>query len=67
VVFNQSSNVFIAARAIAINSGLPGTVFRFASQQPGGLQSVFSDPYGWLNATSKIYVSPNLIESMLKG
>lgn len=55
VVFNQSSNVFIAARAIAINSGVPGTVFRFASQQPGGVQSVFNNPHGWLNATSNIY------------
>ncbi|KAL4065570.1 hypothetical protein V8B97DRAFT_1150922 [Scleroderma yunnanense] len=55
VVFNQSSNVFIAARALAINSGVPGTIYRFASLQPGGMQSVFNDPYGWLNATSKIY------------
>ena len=63
VVFNQSSNVFIAARAIVINSGLPGTVFRFASKQPGGIQSVFQDPCGWLNTTSKIYVSSSLIKS----
>lgn len=55
VTFDVSSNVYIAARAIAINSGLPGTVYRYASQQPGGIQSVFNDSYGWLNATSKIY------------
>ena len=66
MVFNQSSDVLISARAIVINSVLPSTVFRYASQQPGGVQSVFTDPYGWLNATSKIYVSPYLIESRLK-
>lgn len=55
VTFDASSNVYIAARAIAINSGLPGTVYRYASQQPGGIQSVFNDSNGWLNATSKIY------------
>lgn len=55
VEFDASSNVYIAARAIAINSGLPGTVYRYASQQPGGIQSVYNDSYGWLNATSKIY------------
>ncbi|KAI6127127.1 hypothetical protein F5141DRAFT_1085716 [Pisolithus sp. B1] len=57
VVFDAASNVYVAARAIAINSGLPGTVYRYASQQPGGIQSVFNDSYGWLNATSNIYVS----------
>ena len=67
VVFNQSSDVFIAARAVAINSGLPGTIFRFASKKPGGVQSVFQDPYGWLNATSKIYVSSPLIKSTPKN
>ncbi|KIO00664.1 hypothetical protein M404DRAFT_756865 [Pisolithus tinctorius Marx 270] len=55
VMFDESSNIYVAARAIAINSGLPGTVYRYASQQPNGIQSVFDDPYGWLNATSKIY------------
>ncbi|KAI6144379.1 hypothetical protein BKA82DRAFT_4177385 [Pisolithus tinctorius] len=56
VMFDESSNIYVAARAIAINSGLPGTVYRYASQQPNGIQSVFDDPYGWLNATSKIYL-----------
>lgn len=56
VVFNQSSDVLISARAIVINSVLPSTIFRYASQQqPGGVQAVFTDPYGWLNATSKLY------------
>ena len=67
VVFNQSSDVLISARAIVINSVLPSTIFRYASQQqPGGVQAVFTDPYGWLNATSKLYVSPHLIESRIK-
>ena len=64
--FSQSSDVFITARAIAINSGLPGAIFRFASKKPGGIQSVFQDPYGWLNTTSKIYVSSSLIKSTPK-
>lgn len=55
VVFDEPSNIYVAARAIAINSGLPGTVYKYAPQQPNGIQSVFDDPYGWLNATSKIY------------
>lgn len=57
VTFNQSDTIFVAARAIAINSGVPGTIYRYASQQPGGLQAIFNNQNGWLNATTKIYVS----------
>ncbi|KAF9221127.1 hypothetical protein BS17DRAFT_785959 [Gyrodon lividus] len=55
VMFDQSDNIYIASRAIAINSGVPGTIYRYASQQPNGPLSVFEDPYGFLNATTKIY------------
>ena len=34
VVFNQSSNVFTAARALVINSGSPGTIFRLHHSNP---------------------------------
>ncbi|KAF8840118.1 hypothetical protein BDN67DRAFT_996927 [Paxillus ammoniavirescens] len=55
VIFDQNDNVYIQSRAIAINSGVPGTIYRYASQQPNGLLSVFEDPYGFLNATVAIY------------
>lgn len=55
VVFDASNNSYITARALAINSGIPGAIYHFASQQPDGPQSVFDDPYGFLNATNKIY------------
>ncbi|KIJ67191.1 hypothetical protein HYDPIDRAFT_25666 [Hydnomerulius pinastri MD-312] len=55
VMFDQSDNVYISARAVAINSGVPGTIYRYASQQPNGPLSVFEDPYGFLNATTDIY------------
>lgn len=55
VIFDASNNSYIIARALAINSGIPGAIYRFASQQPDGPQSVFDDPYGFLNATNKIY------------
>ncbi|KAG1748155.1 hypothetical protein EDB19DRAFT_1905206 [Suillus lakei] len=55
VMFDANTNPYITARALAINSGVPGAIYRSASQQPDGPQSVFDDPYGFLNATTKIY------------
>ncbi|KAI6021005.1 hypothetical protein EDC04DRAFT_2939447 [Pisolithus marmoratus] len=55
VVFDESSDAYVAARAISINTGVPGTVYRYASQQPNGIQSLFNDSHSWLDATSKIY------------
>lgn len=55
VIFDASNNSYIIARALAINSGIPGAVYYFASQQPDGPQSVFDDPYGFVNATKKVY------------
>ncbi|KAG2346106.1 hypothetical protein BDR05DRAFT_959680 [Suillus weaverae] len=55
VMFDASNNSYIIARALAINSGIPGAIYRFASQQPDGPQSVFDDPYGFVNATKNIY------------
>ncbi|KAG1824676.1 uncharacterized protein BJ212DRAFT_1321839 [Suillus subaureus] len=55
VMFDASNNSYIIARTLAINSGVPGAIYHFASQQPDGPQSVFDDPYGFVNATEKIY------------
>ncbi|KAG2354930.1 hypothetical protein BDR07DRAFT_1304682 [Suillus spraguei] len=55
LIFDASNNSYIAARALAINSGIPGAIYSFASQQPDGPESVFDDPYGFVNATKDIY------------
>ncbi|KAG1744995.1 uncharacterized protein EDB91DRAFT_1122044 [Suillus paluster] len=55
VIFDSSNNTYVSARAVAIGSSVPGAIYHYASQQTGGLQSVFDDPYGFANATSKIY------------
>ncbi|TFK38446.1 hypothetical protein BDQ12DRAFT_605866 [Crucibulum laeve] len=55
VVFDNSTNPFIQARATATNSGVPGAVFRFASQLPNGPQSTFDLPNGFLDITSTVY------------
>ncbi|KAG2354931.1 hypothetical protein BDR07DRAFT_1493874 [Suillus spraguei] len=55
VIFDASNNSYIIARALAINSGLPGAIYRFAEQQQNGPESVFDDPYGFVNATKNIY------------
>ncbi|KAG2072503.1 hypothetical protein BDR04DRAFT_1230480 [Suillus decipiens] len=55
VIFDASNNSYIIARALAINSGIPGAIYRFAEQQPNGPESVFGDPYGFVNATKNIY------------
>ncbi|KAJ7588894.1 hypothetical protein C8J56DRAFT_1049817 [Mycena floridula] len=55
VIFENNTNPFIQARATATNSGVSGAIFRFASQKPGGPQSVFNNPNGFLDITTKIY------------
>jgi hypothetical protein len=62
-MFDQNDNPYVELRATAITYGVPGTIYRYASQQPGGLLSVFKDPYGFLNATTKIYVGVALTYS----
>lgn len=57
VLFNQSSlNDFVKARAVAIQSQIPGAIFRFASQDPNILQQTFDSPAGFLLLTERIYV-----------
>jgi len=59
VVFDDDiSNPFIRARATAVNNGIPGAIFRYASQLPNGPASTFSSPTGFMNITQKLYVGP---------
>ncbi|KAI9453926.1 hypothetical protein F5148DRAFT_451920 [Russula earlei] len=55
LIFNSSTDVNVQSRANAIRTGIPNTIFRQAVQAPGGLQSVFQDPNGFLNYTSQVY------------
>jgi len=49
------NNTFIQARATAIRSGIPGAMFRLASQSEEGLGFYFSNPDGFLNLANTIY------------
>jgi hypothetical protein len=62
---SQLGNRFVAARANATNSGVPGAIFRFAIQLDGTGQSTFSDPNGFLNLTQTVYVSTYTLGSFL--
>ncbi|KAJ7207923.1 hypothetical protein GGX14DRAFT_454832 [Mycena pura] len=55
VIFENSTNPFIQARAAAAHVGVPGAIFRAALQNPKGLQSIFDLPNGFLDLTSTIY------------
>jgi hypothetical protein len=56
VVFTNSSNPFIQARADAVHSIIPAAIFRNMMVQPGGLDGMFEKPNGVLDATKRIYV-----------
>lgn len=56
VVFDNSTNPFIQARATATNNGIPGAIFRAASELPNGPQGTFDLPNGFLDLTSQVYV-----------
>ncbi|KAJ7087859.1 hypothetical protein C8R44DRAFT_29543 [Mycena epipterygia] len=53
--FTPSNDSFVQARAISINAGVSGAIFRFASQLPGGVQPTFDDPNGFLAITNQVY------------
>ncbi|OJA11337.1 hypothetical protein AZE42_04932 [Rhizopogon vesiculosus] len=55
VIFDSSNNTYIAARAVAIGSAVPGAIYQYASDQTGGIESTFDDPDGFVDATTKIY------------
>ncbi|KAJ8091850.1 hypothetical protein PM082_021086 [Marasmius tenuissimus] len=55
VLFDTTNNTFIDARGTAAKAGIPGAVFRAASQRPNGLQAEFDSANGFLDLTDKIY------------
>ncbi|KAJ7736765.1 hypothetical protein DFH07DRAFT_842753 [Mycena maculata] len=56
VVFDNNTNPFIQARATATNIGVPGAIFRAATQSIGGVQGQFDLPNGFLDLTSTLYL-----------
>ncbi|KAJ7262749.1 hypothetical protein B0H12DRAFT_1217525 [Mycena haematopus] len=55
VIFPENTNPFIQARADGTRVGVPGAIFRLATQQFNGLQSVFDLPNGFLDLTNTVY------------
>jgi hypothetical protein len=55
VIFDTNDDALVQARATATNNGVPGAIFRFASQTTNGPQAVFDDPSGFLKVTDQIY------------
>ncbi|KAL0062545.1 hypothetical protein AAF712_010584 [Marasmius tenuissimus] len=55
VLFDTTNNTFIDARGTAAKAGIPGAVFRAASQRQNGLQAEFDSANGFLDLTDKIY------------
>ncbi|KIM44270.1 hypothetical protein M413DRAFT_443289 [Hebeloma cylindrosporum] len=55
LIFDNVTNPFIQARAVATRSIVPGAVFRAAQLLPNGSQSAFDLPNGLLDLTSTLY------------
>ncbi|KAJ7271966.1 hypothetical protein B0H12DRAFT_1228827 [Mycena haematopus] len=55
IKFPLSNDSFVQARAVSIGAGVSGAIFRFAAQLPGGVQSTFNDPNGFLGITQQVY------------
>ncbi|KAJ6510493.1 hypothetical protein C8R45DRAFT_390392 [Mycena sanguinolenta] len=55
VIFPDTANPFIEARAQGTRIGVPGAIFRAALQSFNGLQSVFDLANGFLDLTNTIY------------
>ncbi|KAG6844990.1 hypothetical protein H0H87_001933 [Tephrocybe sp. NHM501043] len=55
VIFPENPNPFIQARSVGTKAGISGAIFRLAVQQPGGVQSTFDLPNGFLDLTRKVY------------
>ena len=47
----------VQSRANAIRSGTPNAIYRQAEQAPGGRDSVFQDPNGFVTFTRQVYSS----------
>ncbi|KAJ3711837.1 hypothetical protein DFJ43DRAFT_1044297 [Lentinula guzmanii] len=55
VIFENQTDPFIQARATATTNGVPGAIFRFAAQSPGGANAVFSAANPFLDITNTVY------------
>ncbi|KAJ3743101.1 hypothetical protein DFH05DRAFT_1286624 [Lentinula detonsa] len=55
VIFENQTDPFIQARATATTNGVPGAIFRFAAQSPGGVNAVFSAANPFLDITNTVY------------
>ncbi|KAJ3813111.1 hypothetical protein F5876DRAFT_74183 [Lentinula aff. lateritia] len=55
VIFENQTDPFIQARATATTNGVPGAIFRFAAQSPGGADAVFSADNSFLDITNTVY------------
>ncbi|KAI0247423.1 hypothetical protein BJV78DRAFT_1133260 [Lactifluus subvellereus] len=55
LIFDTSTNTNVQSRANAIRSGIPNAIYRQAEQAPGGPDSVFQDPNGFLTLTRQVY------------
>ncbi|KAJ3997251.1 hypothetical protein F5050DRAFT_1446459 [Lentinula boryana] len=55
VIFENQTDPFIQARATATTNGVPGAIFRFAAQSPGGADAVFSAANPFLDITNTVY------------
>ncbi|KAL6310219.1 hypothetical protein BKA93DRAFT_888841 [Sparassis latifolia] len=55
VLFDRTNDTFVASRAVSIQTGVPGSIFRFALQTDPSLSSFFASETGFLNITNKVY------------
>ena len=56
LIFDSSSDINVQSRANAIQTGIPKAIFVMAQNTPGGPESVFKDPNGFLSYTTQTYV-----------
>jgi len=57
VIFDNITNPFVRARAIATRSIVPGAIYKTAQKLPNGPQSTFDLANGFLDPTTTLYVS----------
>jgi len=55
LIFDNVTNPFIEARAVATRSIVPGAIYHKAQQLPNGPQSTFDLANGFLDLTTKLY------------
>lgn len=55
LIFDSSSDINVQSRANSIQTGIPNAIFLWAQKTPGGPDSVFRDPNGFLSYTTQTY------------